>query len=147
MLYDPAPLNDPADPGWDMGPYMNYSEGVQNYVYRRLGLGLGLGVRVSLTLPLTLTLTLTRTLYRRRRLRATSAHRQQGRGRGDTQRDGRGRGDIQRDGQRRAESLERGMPAPASAAAPPTFTVEQVLDHRRRASLQASAAAGDWRQP
>ena len=117
MLYDPAPLNDPGDPGWDMGPYMNYSEGVQNYVYRR------------------------------RRLRATSAHRQHGRGRGDTQRDGRARGDIQRDGRRRAESLERGMPAPASAAAPPTFTVEQVLDHRRRASLQASAAAGDWRQP
>ena len=44
MLYDPAPLNDPADPGWDMGPYMNYSEGVQNYVYRRLGLGLGLAL-------------------------------------------------------------------------------------------------------
>ena len=79
-------------------------------------------------------------------MRATSAHRQQGRWRGDTQRDGRARGDIQRDGRRRAESLERGMPAPASDAAPPTFSVEQVLDHRRRASLQSSAAAGDWRQ-
>ena len=35
MLYDPAPLNDPGDPGWDMGPHMNYSAGVQNYAYRR----------------------------------------------------------------------------------------------------------------
>ena len=105
MLYDPAPLNDPGDKGWDMGPYMNYSAGVQNYVYRR---------RMSdVTTP-----------NQRRRQR----------------------GDNQRHGRRRAESLERGMPAPATEAVPPAFSVEQVLDHRRRASLQSSATASDWRQ-
>ena len=35
MLYDPAPLNDLGDPGWDMSAYMNYSSGVQSYTYTR----------------------------------------------------------------------------------------------------------------
>ena len=106
MLYDPAPLNDPGDAGWDMGPYMNYSMGVQNYVYRR------------------------------RRMSATRTLRRQRPRHGD---------DNQRHGRRRAEALERGMPAPAAAGSPPPFSVDEVLDHRRRASLMASATAADWR--
>ncbi|EOD39164.1 hypothetical protein EMIHUDRAFT_223628, partial [Emiliania huxleyi CCMP1516] len=35
MLYDPAPLNDPADPGHDMSRWANYSGGGQSYTYRR----------------------------------------------------------------------------------------------------------------
>merc|ERR1719272_2202401 len=35
MLYDPAPLNDMGDPGWDMSAYANYSGGAQSYTYRR----------------------------------------------------------------------------------------------------------------
>ena len=35
MLYDPAPLNDLGDPGWDMSAYANYSGGSQNYEYGR----------------------------------------------------------------------------------------------------------------
>ena len=98
MLYDPAPLNDPGDAGWDMSAYANYSGGVQSYNYRR------------------------------RALRALAAGR-----RGE-------RGD------RRVESLDRGMPAPNLHGEPPRFSVEEVLDHRRRASLQSSATASDWRQ-
>ena len=33
MLYDPAPLNDLGDKGWDMSKYSNYSSGVQSYTY------------------------------------------------------------------------------------------------------------------
>lgn len=36
MLYDPAPLNDPSDPGHDMQEFANYSSGVQSFSYRRL---------------------------------------------------------------------------------------------------------------
>lgn len=35
MLYDPAPLNDPGDPGHDMSPWVNYSAGLQSFNYRR----------------------------------------------------------------------------------------------------------------
>ena len=35
MLYDPAPLNDPGDPGHDMSAYANYSSGAQSFTYRR----------------------------------------------------------------------------------------------------------------
>ena len=96
MLYDPAPLNDPGDPGWDMSPYANYSGGAQSYTYRR-----------------------------RRAL---------------------GLADDDDAGEGRAESLARGMPAPNLNGEPPRFSVEQVLDHRRRASLLSSAAARDWRE-
>ena len=34
MLYDPAPLNDLGDPGWDMSAYANYSGGAQSFTYR-----------------------------------------------------------------------------------------------------------------
>ena len=34
MLYDPAPLNDMGDPGWDMSAYANYSGGAQSFTYR-----------------------------------------------------------------------------------------------------------------
>jgi hypothetical protein len=96
MLYDPAPLNDPGDPGWDMSPYANYSSGAQSYTYRR-----------------------------RRALDLADA------------------GDA---GEGRAESLARGLPVPNRNGEPPRFSVEQVLGHRRRASLLSSATARDWRQ-
>ena len=35
MLYDPAPYNDPGDPGWDMSAYMAYNNGAQTFTYRR----------------------------------------------------------------------------------------------------------------
>ena len=35
MLYDPAPYNDPGDPGWDMSAYAAYSGGGQTFSYRR----------------------------------------------------------------------------------------------------------------
>ena len=107
MLYDPAPLNDPGDAGWDMSPYLNYSGGAQSYTYRR-----------------------------RRAL-----------GVGDDAGEGRaGKGQGGGRGSRRAQSLASGMPVPNLNGEPPRFSVEQVLDHRRRASLQSSATARDWRQ-
>ena len=36
MLYDPAPYNDPGDPGWDMSAYEAYNNGAQSLSYRRL---------------------------------------------------------------------------------------------------------------
>ncbi|KOO24193.1 fibrocystin-l [Chrysochromulina tobinii] len=36
MLYDPAPYNDPGDPGWDMSAYAAYNNGAQTFTYRRL---------------------------------------------------------------------------------------------------------------
>ena len=36
MLYDPAPLNDRGDPGWDMSAYAAYTGGGQTFSYRRL---------------------------------------------------------------------------------------------------------------
>ena len=38
MLYDPAPYNDPGDPGWDMSAYMEYNNGQQSFTYRRRSL-------------------------------------------------------------------------------------------------------------
>ena len=37
MLYDPAPLNDPGDRGYDMSNYSKYSGGVESFTFRRLG--------------------------------------------------------------------------------------------------------------
>ena len=36
MLYDPAPYNDPGDPGHDMSKYMAYNNGQQSFTFRRL---------------------------------------------------------------------------------------------------------------
>ena len=41
MLYDPAPLNDLGDPGWDMSAYEAYSSGGQTFTYRRQLEGVG----------------------------------------------------------------------------------------------------------
>ena len=35
MLYDPAPLNDPTDPGWDMSAYAAFDNGAQSYTFGR----------------------------------------------------------------------------------------------------------------
>jgi hypothetical protein len=43
MLYDPAPLNDMGDPGWDMSAYANYSGGALSYTYRRRTRRMGQG--------------------------------------------------------------------------------------------------------